>query len=70
MKANRGLTIERMVELGLVSRSGFYRFGAASNDSARVAIWICEMLSNALRCSGRVTGGRGSRASYGRAARR
>jgi len=27
MKANRGLTIERMVELGLVSRSGFYRFG-------------------------------------------
>ena len=27
MKANRGLTIERMVELGRVSRSGFYRFG-------------------------------------------
>lgn len=27
MKANRGLTIERMVELGWVSRSGFYRFG-------------------------------------------
>ena len=26
MKANRGLTIERMVELGRVSRSGFYRF--------------------------------------------
>lgn len=26
MKANRGLTIERMVELGWVSRSGFYRF--------------------------------------------
>ena len=26
MKANRGLTIERMVELGQVSRSGFYRF--------------------------------------------
>jgi putative transposase len=26
VKANRGLTIERMVELGLVSRSGFYRF--------------------------------------------
>ena len=30
MKANRGLTIERMVELGRVSRSGFYRF----DDSA------------------------------------
>jgi transposase-like protein len=26
VKANRGLTIERMVELGGVSRSGFYRF--------------------------------------------
>lgn len=26
MKANRGWTIERMVELGRVSRSGFYRF--------------------------------------------
>jgi putative transposase len=26
VKANRGLTIERMVELGRVSRSGFYRF--------------------------------------------
>ena len=26
MKANRGLTIERMVELGRLSRSGFYRF--------------------------------------------
>ena len=30
MKASRGLTIERMVELGRVSRSGFYRF----DDSA------------------------------------
>ena len=26
MKADRGLTIERMVKLGRVSRSGFYRF--------------------------------------------
>ena len=26
MKANRGLSIVRMVELGRVSRSGFYRF--------------------------------------------
>ena len=31
MKADRRLTIERMVELGRVSRSGFYRFG----DSAK-----------------------------------
>ena len=27
MKLDRGLTIERMAELGRVSRSGFYRFG-------------------------------------------
>jgi putative transposase len=27
VKTNRGLTIERMVELGGVSRSGFYRYG-------------------------------------------
>ena len=26
MKADRGLTIERMAELGQISRSGFYRF--------------------------------------------
>jgi hypothetical protein len=26
VKLNRGLTIERMAELGRVSRSGFYRF--------------------------------------------
>ncbi len=35
MKAHRGLTIERMVELGRVSRSGFYRFqegGPAQSD--------------------------------------
>lgn len=31
MKADRGLTVERMVELGRVSRSGFYRF----DDSAK-----------------------------------
>ncbi len=29
MKANRGLTIERMVKMGRVSRSGFYRFDDA-----------------------------------------
>jgi len=30
VKADRGLTIERMVELGRVSRSGFYRFDSGS----------------------------------------
>jgi len=34
VKANRGLTIERMVELGRLSRSGFYRF----NDDAKPGV--------------------------------
>ena len=34
MKANRGLKIERMVELGRVSRSGFYRFDGRARQSA------------------------------------
>ena len=34
MKANRGLTIERLVELGQVSRSGFYRF----SDEAKTGL--------------------------------
>src|SRR3954470_6326350 len=44
VKANRGLTIERMVELGRVSRSGFYRFdgharpGVATDMDLRDAI--------------------------------
>ena len=44
MKANGGLTIERMVELGRVSRSGFYRFdgdakpGLATDMDLRDAI--------------------------------
>ena len=35
MKANRGLSIERMVKLGRVSRSGFYRFQDADPSSDR-----------------------------------
>ena len=34
VKASRGLTIERMVELGRVSRSGFYRFDGRARQSA------------------------------------
>ena len=34
MKANRGLTLERMVELGGVSRSGFYRFDGSAGPRA------------------------------------
>jgi len=35
MKANRGLTIERMMKLGRVSRSGFYRFQTAEPSPDR-----------------------------------
>ena len=35
MKANRGLSIERMVKLGRVSRSGFYRFQTRSRVRIR-----------------------------------
>ena len=35
MKAKRGLTIERMVKLGRVSRSGFYRFEDTEPDPDR-----------------------------------
>ena len=35
MKAKRGLTIERMVKLGRVSRSGFYRFDDTDPDPDR-----------------------------------
>jgi putative transposase len=35
MKAKRGLTIERRMELGRVSRSGFYRFQNAEPSEDR-----------------------------------
>jgi len=35
MKANRGLSLERMVKLGRVSRSGFYRFQTAGPSPDR-----------------------------------
>ena len=35
MKAKRGLTIERMVKLGRVSRSGFYRFDGDAKPNLR-----------------------------------
>jgi putative transposase len=36
VKANRGLTIERMVKLGQVSRSGFYRFDGTAEPGPDV----------------------------------
>ena len=35
VKADRGLTIERMVELARVSRAGFYRFDEDAKPAAR-----------------------------------
>jgi transposase InsO family protein len=34
VKAHRGLTVERMVELGRISRSGFYRFDSSAGPRA------------------------------------
>src|SRR5262249_27674294 len=53
MKANRGLAVTRMVELGGVSRASFYRFdeeGAASVD----ATWTCAMRFSGSLWSGPV----------------
>ena len=62
VKADRGLTIERMVELARVSRASFYRF----DENARpgpMATWICATPSSGSRWNGPATGGRGSPAS-------
>ena len=69
MKADRGLTIERMVELGRVSRSGFYRFDEDAHRG-RMRTWICAMRSSGSRWSGPATGGRGSPRSCAGAAGR
>jgi hypothetical protein len=70
MKADRRLTIARMVELGGVSRAGLYRFeedGAVGPDPD---MDLRATLSSALRWSGPVTAGRGSQQRCGgRAAR-
>ena len=65
----RGLTIERMVELARVSRSRLLPF-RSRRASRPIAIWICGMRSSASRWSGRAMGGRGSPPSCGAAAGR
>ena len=66
MKADRGLTIERMVELGRVSRSGFYRFEQDWTDRGRMPTWNCATPSSASPWSGPATGGPGSRRNCSR----
>ena len=55
MKADRGLTVERMVKLGRVSRSGFYRFQDAEPEP-RSATWICATRFSGSRWNGPATG--------------
>ncbi len=52
VKADRGLTIERMVELGRVSRASFYRFDEDADRRRRTTIWICATPSSASPWSG------------------
>ena len=61
--AGRGLSIERMVELGRVSRSSFYRFNEAAK--AWIRTWTCATPSSASRWSGPATAGHASRRSCG-----
>ena len=63
MKADRGLTIERMVKLGRVSRSGFYRFDEEAKPD-RPQTWTYATPSNASLCSGPAMAGHASRLSF------
>ena len=69
MKADRGLTVERMVELARVSRASFYRFEENAGIGP-MGIWICAMRSSGSRWNGRATDGGGSPRSYTGAAGR
>lgn len=48
MKADRGLTVERVVEQGRVSRSGFYRVDGSAKPSV-MAMIIASQTINAVR---------------------
>jgi hypothetical protein len=61
MKSNGGLTIGRMVELGRVSRSGFYRFDDENGQPGVDPTWTCATRSSGLLWSGPLTAVRASR---------
>jgi putative transposase len=46
VKASRGLTIERMVELGQVSRSGFYRFDEDAEPASDPHMDLCDAIQH------------------------
>jgi hypothetical protein len=59
MNGGGGLTIQRMLELGRVSRCSFYRYDPKPSP-AQIATWICMTRSSALRWNGRPKGDRAS----------
>ena len=60
MKAKPGLTIERMVKLGRVSRSGYYRFAAGGETVPDPDMDLRDAIQHAW--SGPATAGGGSTA--------
>jgi hypothetical protein len=66
MSADRRLTVERMVKLGRVSRSGFYRFDDA-DPGPDLDMALRDAIQK-IRWSGRLTGGHASPVSCANAA--
>jgi len=58
VKAERGLTVERMVELARISRANYYRFDENAKPGF-IPTWICVMPSSESRWNGPLTGGAG-----------
>jgi len=69
VKAARGLTIQRMVKLGRVSRSGFYRSGAVRAPGPNPDMDLRDAIQR-IAWNGPATAGRGSPTSCAAAAGR
>jgi hypothetical protein len=65
LKQKGGLTIERMVELGRVSRSRFYRFDGSAAAGLDPHMDLRNARSSALRWNGPATVARASPPNYG-----
>jgi len=59
MNGSGGLTIQRMLELGRVSRCSLYRYDPEPSP-AQIATWSCATRSSTLRWNGRATRDRAS----------
>jgi hypothetical protein len=64
VKADRGLTIERMTELGRISRSGFYRWDADGPPGPDPDMDLRDAIQR-IALDGPATAGRGSRPNCG-----